>query len=185
MTATVPGVTEPLPVFPYHPDPLATGSIAPSTTACVCCGRSRGYIYRGPVYAVAELRELLCPWCLADGCAADKFEAHFIGDPIGDDVPLEVVLSVDARTPGFSTWQDPRWFFHCGDGAAFLGAVGASELAAFPDAVDALRKEAVAWGWSADEVEHHLGALDTDGAPTAYLFQCRTCATHLAYADFT
>lgn len=178
-------MTEALPLFPYHPDPLATGSIVPSTTVCVCCGRARGYIYRGPVHAVAELHELLCPWCIADGSAAEKYDAHFIGEPVGHDVPLEVVLSVDARTPGFSAWQDPRWFFHCGDGTAFLAAVGASELTAFPHVVQALRGEAAAWGWTADEVEHHLRALVKDGQPTAYLFHCCRCATHLAYADFT
>ncbi|MFE2434025.1 CbrC family protein [Streptomyces sp. NPDC059409] len=73
---------------------------------------------------------MLCPWCIADGSAAAKYDAHFIGDPIGDDVPLEVVMSVDACTPGFSSWQNPRWFFHCGEGKAFMGVVGAAELAA-------------------------------------------------------
>ncbi|MFE5029246.1 CbrC family protein [Streptomyces sp. NPDC056656] len=96
-----------------------------------------------------------------------------------------MALSVDARTPGFSVWQDPQWFFHCGDGAACAGHVGATELAAFPDAAEVLRSEALAWGWAADEVESHLGALDKDGQPTAYLFRCRTCSAHLAYADFT
>ncbi|MFC8220627.1 CbrC family protein [Streptomyces sp. NPDC057362] len=67
---------------------------------------------------------------MADGSAAAKYDAHFIGDPIGDDVPLEVVMSVDACTPGFSSWQNPRWFFHCGEGKAFMGVVGAVELAA-------------------------------------------------------
>ncbi|WP_424890189.1 CbrC family protein [Streptomyces sp. XH2] len=26
--------------------------------------------------------------------------------------------------PGLTAWQEPQWFFHCGDGAAFLGVVG-------------------------------------------------------------
>ncbi|WP_073754075.1 CbrC family protein [Streptomyces sp. CB03234] len=51
-----------------------------------------------------------------------------------------------ACTPGFSSWQDPRWFFHCGDGTAFMGALGAAELATFPDAWEELRSEAGAWG---------------------------------------
>ncbi|MER6820539.1 CbrC family protein [Streptomyces cellulosae] len=29
-------------------------------------------------------------------------------------------MSVDACTPGFSSWQDPQWFFHCGDGTVFM-----------------------------------------------------------------
>ncbi|MFG6296016.1 CbrC family protein, partial [Streptomyces rochei] len=56
------------------------------------------------------------------------------------------MMSVDACTPGFSSWQDPRWFFHCGEGTAFMGVVGAAELAAFPDARQELRSEAGAGG---------------------------------------
>ncbi|MEV7522371.1 CbrC family protein [Streptomyces sp. NPDC091371] len=178
-------MSEELPVFPYHPDPLATGAVVAAGTACVCCGRSRGYVYAGPVYAVEELSGRLCPWCIADGCAAARYEAHFIGDPVGEDVPRAVVVSVDARTPGFSSWQDPRWFFHCGDGAAFLGPAGAAELAAFPDVLEELRREAGRWGWAAEVVESHLGALDKDGQPVGYLFRCRACGRHMAYADFT
>lgn len=39
--------------------------------------------------------------------------------------------------------------------------------------------------WPPDEVEDFLGSLDKDDQPTAYLFRCRACATHLAYADLT
>ncbi len=182
---SVTGMSEELPGFPYHPDPLSTGAVVASGTTCVCCGRARGFIYAGPVYAVEELSHLLCPWCIADGSAAAKYDADFIGDPIGDDVPLEVVMSVDACTPGFSSWQHPQWFFHCGDGAAFMGAVGAAELVAFPDAREELRSEADAWGWSAEAVESYLGALDKDSQPTGYLFMCRTCGRYMAYADST
>lgn len=93
-------------------------------------------------------------------------------------------MSVDACTPGFS-WQDPQWFFHCGDGAAYLGAVGMVELAMFPDALQALRSEVGARGWSAEAVERYLGALDKDSQPTGYLFMCRTCGRYMAYADLT
>lgn len=182
---SVTGMSEELPGFPYHHDPLATGAVVASNTTCLCCGRVRGFVYTGPVYAVEELSNLLCPWCIADGSAAAKYDAHFIGDPVGDDVPLEVVMSVDACTPGFSSWQDPRWFFHCGDGTVFMGAVRAAELAAFPDAREELRSEAGAWGWSAEAVESYLAALDKDSQPTGYLFMCRTCGRYMAYADFT
>ncbi|MEU2657381.1 CbrC family protein [Streptomyces sp. NPDC007325] len=178
-------MSEKLPGFPYHPDPLATGAVVESSKRCLCCGRARGFIYTGSVYAVEELSNLLCPWCIADGRAAAKYDAHFIGEPIGDDVPLEVVMSVDACTPGFSSWQDPRWFFQCGDGAAFIGAVGAAELVAFPDVREELRSEAGARGWSAEAVESHLAALDKGSQPTGYFFMCRTCGRYMAYADFT
>jgi uncharacterized protein len=39
-----------LPVFRYHPDPIASGSIVASGAQCACCGARRGFIYTGPVY---------------------------------------------------------------------------------------------------------------------------------------
>ncbi|MET8332011.1 CbrC family protein [Streptomyces sp. NPDC005181] len=178
-------MTELLPEFPYHPDPVATGVVVPSDAVCICCGRKRGYIYTGPVYAVEDLTDRLCPWCIANGSVAERFDAHFTaGTCLGDDVPIGVFSAVDGRTPGFAAWQEPQWFFHCGDGAAFLGCVGAAELAVRPDALEVLRQEVGGSGWSSDRVEHFLGLLDKDGQPTAYLFRCRVCATHLAYSDF-
>ncbi|MFE6152187.1 CbrC family protein [Streptomyces sp. NPDC057889] len=179
-------MTEWLPEFPYHPDPVATGAVVPSEMKCVRCARARGYIYTGPVYAVEEIKERLCPWCVADGSAAERFDAHFTeGTCLGEEVPLEIFTAVDRRTPGFAAWQETQWLFHCGDGAAFLGRVRAGELASHSDALEMLRRAARDGGRPADQVEHYLSSLTKDGQPTAYLFRCRVCAIHLAYSDFT
>jgi uncharacterized protein CbrC (UPF0167 family) len=114
-------VTDALPDFPYHPDPVATGSVEESAAVCLNCGRVRGFIYTGPVYATDEI-EPLCPWCIADGSAAARFDASFTDvAELPDDVPAEAIVRVMRRTPGFSGWQQEHWLFHCGDGAAFLG----------------------------------------------------------------
>lgn len=162
-----------LPVFRYHPDPLATGSVVPSEARCACCGQRRGFVYDGPVYAVAD-PEALCPWCLADGTAAERYEAQFTETE--GRVPMEVRLEVDRRTPGFRGWQQERWLTHCGDAAAFLGRAGAADVRCHPDALADLVAE---FG------EEFCAALDADGQPTAYLFACLHCDRHLAYADFT
>jgi uncharacterized protein CbrC (UPF0167 family) len=177
-------VTEPLPEFPYHPDPLATGSVTISDTVCACCGRARGYIYTGPVYAVDEPGRL-CPWCIADGSAARRYEAHFTADLAGDEVTRDVLVTIAERTPGFTAWQEGQWLTHCGDAAAFLGSAGVRELAGYPDALDSMRQDIRTWGWPDDQINDFLASLDSGGQPTAYLFRCRTCAAHLAYADFT
>lgn len=49
-----------LPRFTYHPDPLATGSFVLSSTECLACAKSRGWIYVGPTYCEAELDDHLC-----------------------------------------------------------------------------------------------------------------------------
>ncbi|MGW2378328.1 CbrC family protein [Kitasatospora sp. NPDC001683] len=176
-------MTEPLPEFPYHPDPVATGAVVASHAECSCCGRARGYIYTGPVYAAENLRGRLCPWCIADGGAAERFEAQFTD--VVDDVPLDLLFAITQRTPGFSGWQQERWLIHCGDGAAFLGSAGAAELMACPEAWASLRQELSCGPWSSSQAEQYLMALSKNGQPTAYLFQCRVCGTHLAYADAT
>src|SRR5580692_9345664 len=71
---------ETLPVFKYHPDPVATGAFKEDRdTPCLGCSRIRGYIYTGPVFTEGSftLDNHLCPWCIADGTAAKKFGATF------------------------------------------------------------------------------------------------------------
>ena len=101
-----------LPTFKYHPDPLATGSVVVSDKKCLCCDRTTGFIYAGPVYAEEELDQAICPWCIADGSAAEKFAAAFTDESgIGDGevtVSREVEEEVSRRTPGFSGWQPER-----------------------------------------------------------------------------
>jgi uncharacterized protein len=105
-----PGVLK-VPKFKYHPDPIATGSIGHSDAECRCCGQSRGLIYLGGVYAIEELTDCICPWCIADGSAHAKFDAEFsdatgVGDYVKPSpVSPAIVEEVASRTPGFTGWQ--------------------------------------------------------------------------------
>ena len=174
-----------LPTFRYHPDPIVTGSIEPSDERCVACGRARGYTYAGPVYTEGELDGPLCPWCIADGSAAKKFDADFIDlwSEAGA-LPGPVFDELAHRTPGYHSWQQGSWLFHCGDGCAFLGEVGQPDLAAYADALDVIRQECKGIGWPDAAVDEFLASITKGGSPTAYLFRCLVCGVHLAYADF-
>jgi uncharacterized protein CbrC (UPF0167 family) len=180
-------MSEPLPVFRYHPDPLRTGSVAPSSVECRGCGRARGFVYTGPVFAEEDLDDVLCPWCIADGTAARAFGAEFT-DPAGvgdygtwDAVPDDVVDEVARRTPGFSGWQQERWWTHCGDAAQFLGRAGRAELdAEWPDALPAIRAES---GLDGEDWDGYLAALDANDSPTAYVFRCSRCGQLGGYSD--
>ncbi|KQV74638.1 hypothetical protein ASC61_06260 [Aeromicrobium sp. Root344] len=168
-------MSQELPHFRYHPDPLGTGSVVTSDEECERCGEAPGYVYRGPSYAVDEV-ESLCPWCIAAGSAAEEFDAEFAtADEAPDNVPARVVEEIVRRTPGFAGWQQERWLFHCGDGAEFLGRAGWDTVASHPELVPTL----VAEGWREDA----LPRLSVDGDLVAYLFRCRHCGAHLAYAD--
>jgi uncharacterized protein CbrC (UPF0167 family) len=175
-----------LPHFRYHPDPLGTGSIAPSDKLCIVCEQQRGYIYTSHAYAEGEFTKCICPWCIADGSAHDKLEVEFF-DAAGvggswDEVAQDIIDEIVFRTPGFSGWQQEQWFTHCSDAAAFLGSVGSTELAAYgTDAIESIRGDT----GIADEDQwlKFFETLDKDGSPRAYLFRCLHCGTYGGYQD--
>ena len=127
-----------LPVFTYHPDPVATGSVVRREVNCASCGLRRGYTYVGPVYAIDELGDSLCPWCVADGSAAERFDAEYNDVPwtVPGEVSEEVTDIILHRTLGFSGWQQGSWMDHCGDAAVFLGPAGYAELSGLPDVLE-------------------------------------------------
>ena len=178
-----------LPTFKYHPDPLGTGSIERSENKCLACGLVRGFIYKGQPYAEEELIDAICPWCIADGTAHEKFDAEFTdlggigGYGTWESVDLKIAEEVAYRTPGFIGWQQERWFTHCCDAAAFIGLVGHSELTDYGGgAIKAIKEEI---GFEGDEWGEYFDSLDRSGEPTAYLFRCRHCGTYGGYSDFS
>lgn len=179
-----------LPEFRYHPDPVATGVFEQQDRACACCGKVRGWVYVVVPYAAEDLHDRLCPWCIADGRAAERFGARFTiveHADVPDDVdPARVdrlVEELTRRTPGFAGWQRERWLYHCGDAAAYLGPVGWDEIADDPDVIAVLVEQAEQLGFEGELAEAFVGSLDVDGSATAYRFRCRHCGTSLAYAD--
>jgi uncharacterized protein CbrC (UPF0167 family)/uncharacterized membrane protein YhdT len=178
-----------LPKFKYHSDPIATGSVVPSDTVCECCGQNRGFIYAGPVYGARFLRDHLCPWCIADGSAHEKYGAFFTdAAAVGgrrrgwDQVPNKVVEEIAYRTPAFFGWQQGRWWTHCGDAADFLGLAGREEVEAYgPELVEALRADVSVMSdktWRA-----YYQDLDKERGPTAYVFRCLHCGRVGGYSD--
>jgi uncharacterized protein CbrC (UPF0167 family) len=185
------------PAFRYHPDPLATGSAIASVHVCSLCGIEREVRYRGPIYG--RQPDSLCLHCIYSGEAA-----HALGSgpapvdgtegvdmpvqfsdaiDVPDDVPLTVVEEITQRTPGFFGRQQESWLYHCSDGAAFLGPAGYTDLEPHPEAVEMLREDFRRLGWTAPETERFLHRMNRTGEPTAYLFRCLHCGTHLASWD--
>lgn len=94
-------------------------------------------------------RARVCPWCIVDGSAHERFEAEFtdaacVGDHGSwEPIPNSVVEEVAFRTPGFSGWQQERWWTHCADAAEFLGRVGRKEAESLgPGFLSGIRREA-------------------------------------------
>jgi uncharacterized protein CbrC (UPF0167 family) len=177
-----------LPLFKYHPDPIKTGVIKESNNVCVCCRKNRGYIYTGPVYTKESLEERICPWCIADGSAHEKFKAEYIDvEAIGNygrwsKVPLEEIEEIAFKTPGFRGWQQEKWWTHCGEGAEFLGYAGKKEIEKLGlGFIESIQSEA----GLIDEKEWnlYLNALNKEKGPTAYVFRCKKCKKLGGYSD--
>jgi len=178
---------DPLPQFRYYPDPLSTGVIVPSENPCLGCNRIRGYIYTGPVNTEKNfiLTEAICPWCIADGTIAKRFEAFFNDTGSVEGLADAVREEIEKRTPGFEAWQQEEWMGHCGDGAAFLGLVGKKELERdFPKAIPVVKKcLREQYDLDKEEADEMFDGLTKDSEPSAYLFRCLHCQKFLAYAD--
>ena len=82
-------------------------------------------MYQGNVYAAEDVRDV-CPWCIADGSAAAKFDADFIDgyfcDADGETVEVTRQLrdAVFSRTIGFAVFNPVAWWVHCDEPAEFV-----------------------------------------------------------------
>lgn len=192
--------TKPLPIFKYHPVPLETGAFAQDkTVVCQCCEQQTSVYYTSPFYCVEDV-EHLCPWCIADGSAAEKFkgcfqdecsiegiqgqfdeEGEFNGSFISP-YSEEQELELKSRTPGYRGWQQEFWLAHCGDFCAFLGYVGWEEikdrLSEFADLAD----DCAQFGMKYEDLAKYLR---NDGDCQGYLFRCLSCGKLRLWADFS
>lgn len=187
MNDSDPAASSGLPEFRYHVDPLASGSIEASSTKCACCQKARGFIYTGPVYAEDELDDALCPWCIADGSAAKKFEAEFVSDEaFADGTSQEIIQTICERTPGFNAWQTEQWPSCCDEPAAFVTPAGSEDIR-----TKYLRLEGPLMmyivhelGISGGAAKKVLESLHRDHSPTAFIFKCLHCDNQPVYVDY-
>lgn len=174
--------TEALPDFPYHPDPVATGVVKRAEAVCDVCGQRREWLYTGPFYA-REKPEHLCPWCVADGQAAARYDGSFHDASFDDSACPESVEAVLTRTPGLSTWNPIFWPDHHGECCAYLGDLVPDkrpELLQVPSLQEELARVARDWRTSVEDVLAGAG----EAAPLT-LFQCRTCGVYRISLDFS
>ncbi|MCI1187619.1 CbrC family protein [Hymenobacter sp. DH14] len=174
------------PTFFYSPNAYALGIIAQEAITCQCCGKARAFRYTGNLYTAATVKQL-CPWCIADGSAADKYGGSFVSDfeGLNPDPAAETGLAmspasmeqVSSRTPGYASWQGDVWLGHCGEACIFLGYAGGAELATIWAEVEA---DAVASGWGKENIRDYM---HKDGDMTGYLFRCQHCGQHRLHVD--
>ncbi|WP_150526816.1 CbrC family protein [Roseibium sediminis] len=173
-----------LPYFEYYPDPVGNGSIVEKSATCPCCQQRRTFMYVGPIYCIEEVEEV-CPWCIHDGSAADKWGANFndiIHAPSG--VPEHILVTVASRTPGYVSWQDNKWLFSHNDALVFRGDVVGKDLIKRNETakISACRAALAEFKFPED---FDLSNVVFGGQPAIYLFQDRATGQYHAYADMT
>ncbi|KNC11344.1 hypothetical protein AC791_05275 [Klebsiella sp. RIT-PI-d] len=188
-----------LPTFKYHPQPLETGAFKQDqTVTCDCCEQPTPVYYTNPFYSVDDI-DHLCPWCIADGKAAEKYAGSFQDDASiegveaqydekGDYEGAQLSCSEDAlrevteRTPGYCGWQQEHWLAHCGDLCAFIGYVGWNEIKDRLDAFAHLAEDCEAFGLPYEDLPKYLY---NEGDCQGYLFRCLKCDKLRLWADFS
>lgn len=175
------GEIEDLPNFKYHPDPLSTEVIFYEKTHCPVCKKDRDYVYKGPFYSKERVKGL-CPWCISDGSAAEKYDGEFC-NPTDIDVDNKAFIDeLSHKTPGYYGIQQEQWLSHCDDFCAYLGTIDWDKIKElgiekeiekdykknFPDGVDF------------KEIKE---SLKNNGYIECYLFQCIHCKKYRIYTD--
>lgn len=165
-----------LPLFAYHPNPIATGSVISSEESCECCGKARGCVYWTTPYGKEEV-EFVCPWCIADGTASAKLGVSFSDSwtlPQAG-IAKEIIDEVTLRTPGYVSWQQESWIPCCNDACEFHGEADPRELAALGE--EERFQVARDFDLSIDDLEEMLKHYEPKGSPAIYKFKCRHCET--------
>lgn len=172
-----------LPTFKYNPNSLELGIIKKELTTCCVCKNEREYIYSGPFYSIENV-ESICPWCIANGNAAKKFDGEFQDsyscDEVNDEEKLKELIH---RTPGYRGWQQEYWLGHCNDFCAFIGYVEWKEIAHLENELQQdLVEFTEYYGLSLQDFQYSLGH---QGSLQGYLFKCLHCGIHRLHVDCT
>lgn len=170
-----------LPEFKYNPNAVKLGIIKKEKTTCPVCEQARDYVYQGPFYSVEDV-EGICPWCIKDGSAANKYNGEFQDAASCDEVDRpEYIIELTKRTPGYSGWQQERWLSHCGDFCALQSYVGWAEIKDFQEELsDDLSEIRSDHGLTQGELEKYLV---NNGSMQGYLFKCIHCGKHRLTID--
>jgi uncharacterized protein len=163
-----------LPTFKYHPNAYQLDIFVNEEGICSVCNQKRTIKYNLVPYCVED-PDYICPWCIADGSAAEKYQGQFNDNYGIEDVPPEMLDEIVLKTPSYSSWQQEVWLSHCNEPCAFIGYVGAKEIEPYFDEI-------------LDDIQDYpeeliKSSLSKDGALVGYLFECVQCAKRRLHVD--
>jgi len=127
--------------------------------------------------------ENLCPWCIADGRAAKKWDGFFNELANGMALPDAVREEVCCRTPAIETWQDWSWPSSTTDALRFVGEVDGKSLLTAADERAVAACLAAFEGWGGTFTRDDLRHVSKGSDPALYLFQDFETGAYTAIAD--
>jgi len=169
------------PIFKYHKDPINSGSIITGSFTCPVCKKDRTYAYVGPFFSIEDV-ENICPWCIADGSAAKKYDGEFQDSALVEEIINQNDLDeLIHRTPGYMGWQQEQWLVHCGLPCQFIAHVGWKEIEEQNiDVEEDIRK--LSKEYDLTEIDFKK-RLVNNGLLQGYLFKCVKCGKYRLTSD--
>lgn len=168
-----------LPKFKYSPNTYEIDIFEKEEGTCSVCNEKRAMKYTSSFYSVED-PEYICPWCIADGKAAEKYEGEFNdyeGIENAESIAKELLLQVSERTPSYVSWQQEVWLTHCNEPCAFIGYADTKTIETL---MEELNDDIENNGYDPEFIK---SSLTKDGSLVGYLFQCVHCNQHRLHVD--
>jgi len=176
-----------LPQFKYNPNAYKLGLFDEVNGICSVCDQERNLKYNSSFYSV-DTPEYICPWCIANGKAAEKYEGEFNdycgiegvspdpNDPFPT-IPRELLLEITDKTPSYVSWQQEEWLCHCNQPCAFIGYADYETIKPF---IEELKNDIDNLGVDLEFIKQNLSK---GGDVVGYLFKCVKCDQHRLHID--
>jgi uncharacterized protein len=180
-----------LPNFKYSPNAYELDIFEKKEGICSICEQTRNLKYTSSFYCTGN-PEYICPWCIENGKAAEKYKGVF-NDYFGiegvnydEDSPTmsettldkDLLLKITNMTPSYTSWQQEVWLTHCKEPCAFIGYADKETIKPYLEELkDDIESNE---GYGAEVIKTHLSK---NGSLVGYLFQCTICGNHRLHVD--
>lgn len=176
-----------LPKFKYSPNAYDLDLFETIEGTCSACNEQRQLKYTSSFYSVEE-PDYICPWCIANGKAAEKYDGEFndycgiegVSPDPGNGAPgikKELLHEITNKTPSYTSWQQEAWLCHCDEPCAFLGYADTKTIEPI---LAELEDDIENNGYDPEFIRKHLSK---DESLVGYLFQCLHCGQHRLHVD--
>ena len=175
------------PIFKYHPHAYQLNIFLEESGICSVCNEPRELKYNCSFYSIEE-PDYICPWCIANGDASQKYEGEFndycgiegiSADPNLASHPInqDAILEICTKTPSYHSWQQEVWLSHCNEPCRFIAYANSKMLQPI---FEEIKSDVEDCGYPVEIIQNHLHEA---GDLMGYLFQCVHCQQHRLHID--